>query len=142
VTQAGYSGTPLPRKLGLADGQSVVFVALPPELEALRDAGRYREVETATAWEDVPQPAKVDVILAFARWRRDLEPGLPGMMEAIRPAGMIWACWPKKASKAPTDLNEDLIRTAALPLGLVDVKVCAVDATWSGLKLVIRTDRR
>jgi hypothetical protein len=78
----------------------------------------------------------------FARERRELERRLPGLQRRLAPAGMLWVAWPKRASKVPTDVTEDVVRDVALPRGLVDVKVCAIDATWSGLKLVIRRELR
>ena len=84
----------------------------------------------------------LDLAHVFVTRRGDLEAALPDLMEAIRPSGPIWASWPKKASGVPTDITEGVIREVALPLGLVDVKVCAVDEVWSGLKLVIRKERR
>lgn len=142
MTPAGYSGTPLPRKLGLKDGQLAAFVGLPEALVELAGAAAFAGVERRDGWTGFSAPARLDVIHAFTTRRADLEGGLPGRMAALRPAGMIWVSWPKKAAKVETDVTEDVVRAVALPLGLVDVKVCAVDATWSGLKLVIRKDRR
>jgi hypothetical protein len=143
VTQAGYSGTPLPRKLGLANGQLVVFAALPAELDWIRSSVDFSAVVETPHWQGAGAGAHcLDVVIAFVRRRAELEAELPAMMGAIKPAGMIWVCWPKRAAKVATDMTEDVVREIALPLGLVDVKVCAVDATWSGLKLVIRRDRR
>ncbi len=140
-TQAGYSGTPLAKKLGLRDGQKVAFIALPPTLEWLQRAAGYILVgtaETATALPDTP----LDLIHAFYTRAADLRASAPRLMASIVPNGIIWISWPKKASKRPTDITEDTIRDIVLPLGLVDVKVCAVDEIWSGLKLVIRKERR
>jgi hypothetical protein len=147
MTDAGYSGTPLPKKLGLKDGQAAAFVGLPEVLADLAGAAAFASVERRDDWTSFSEPARFDVIHAFTTRRADLEAGLPGMMAALKPAGMIWVSWPKKtgpktAAKVETDVTEDVVRAVALPLGLVDVKVCAVDATWSGLKLVIRRDRR
>ncbi len=142
MSTAGYSGTPLPRKLGLKDGQVTAFVALPGSLETLATAATFGSVERRADWTGFGAPARFDVIHAFTTRRADLEGGLPGMRAALKPAGMIWVSWPKKAAKVETDVTEDVVRAVALPLGLVDVKVCAVDATWSGLKLVIPRDLR
>lgn len=139
---AGYSGTPLPTKLGLKDGQRVCFVNLPEGLGHLRDSAAFAAVEEKGDWQSFAGVGGLDVIHGFTTSRRDLEAGLAAMMAAIRPAGMIWVSWPKKASKVPTDITEDTIREICLPIGLVDVKVCAVDEIWSGLKLMIRKDRR
>jgi hypothetical protein len=87
-------------------------------------------------------PAHADVVLLFTAERRELERRLAALRAAIHPDGSFWVCWPKKASKVPTDITEDVIRDVVLPTGLVDVKVCAVDDTWSGLKIVIRKELR
>jgi hypothetical protein len=134
---AGYSGTPLPRKLGLRDGQAVAFLGLPAELDELRSAALFAsEQDTAEAGDDL------DFVHYFTRVRAEFETDLPRLRSAIRPDGMIWISWPKKASKVPTDMTEDVIREVALPIDLVDVKVCAVTDVWSGLKLMIPRDKR
>lgn len=141
---AGYSGTPLPKKLGLKDGQRVAFIALPGTLADLREAASFVAVTEL----EFPGrtggrlPQGLDVIHAFFDSAKALQSALPAFKAAIAPAGMIWISWPKKASKRATDITEDTIRTHALPIGLVDVKVCAVDEVWSGLKLVIRKELR
>lgn len=142
MTGDGYSGTPLPKKLGLKDGQVAAFVGLPETLAGLVSAADFADVGRRDDWTGFVAPARFDVIHAFTTRRADMEAGLPGMMAALKPGGMVWVSWPKKAAKVETDVTEDVVRAVALPLGLVDVKVCAVDATWSGLKLVIRKDRR
>jgi hypothetical protein len=132
---AGYSGTPLPRKLGIADGSAFTLVDAPEGaaglLEPLPDGAR-----------PVSTPAEADVVLVFVTERMALERQLDGLARAIFPDRTLWVAWPKRASKVPTDVTEDVVRDVALPLGLVDVKVAAVDATWSGLKLVWRRERR
>ncbi|MCA8942744.1 MAG: DUF3052 family protein [Planctomycetes bacterium] len=133
---AGYSGTPLWKKLGLAPGFRVKLVDPPPHYERLVAplpdgitlSGRLR--------------SDIDLVHAFTRSRTALARGLPRWSEQIRRDGTIWVSWPKRASGVPTDVTEDVVRELALPLGLVDVKVCAVDDTWSGLKLVIRKELR
>jgi hypothetical protein len=139
---AGYSGTPLPKKLGLKDGQTVAFVALPADLRALAQAADYGEaVQTPTAAGLAAGGPVFDLIHAFFTAKADLREALPILRAAIKPAGAIWISWPKRASKVPTDITEDVIRAVALP-SLVDTKVCAVSDIWSGLKLVIpRADR-
>jgi hypothetical protein len=133
---AGYAGTPLPQKLGIKEGHLVGTIEAPrgfaTTLGALPTGARV--VENAAA--------KRDVVIAFVRRRAELEAGLPGWTRAIHPAGALWIAWPKKASGVVTDLVEDTIRDVALPTGLVDNKVCAIDATWSGLRLVVRLERR
>ena len=140
---AGYSGKPLPDKLGLKSGMTVAFVALPPALEALATSVPFAAVERAANWAAVrAAPAGFDAVHAFSTSRAEIESGLPRLQSAIRRDGMIWVSWPKRAAKVATDVTEDVVRAAALSLDLVDVKVAAIDAIWSGLKLVIRKDRR
>lgn len=139
INPTGYSGTPLAQKLGMKDGQRVTFVDLPTTLDDLRTARNFSAV-TEGKWGDFG--ADCDLIHAFTTSRADLEQHGRALMSAIVPDGMIWISWPKKSAKIPTDITEDVIREVLLPIGLVDVKVCAVDATWSGLKLVIRKELR
>ncbi len=142
---AGYSGTPLPKKLGFKDGQATLFIAVPESLAWLKDAAGFVRVEAAGSASEVlgneraftPPGARFDVIHLFTTSAAELAAAAPVLRDAIVPAGMIWVSWPKKAAKVPTDITEDVIRDIVLPIGLVDVKVCAVDAVWSGLKLVI-----
>ncbi|HQZ14095.1 MAG TPA: DUF3052 domain-containing protein, partial [Devosia sp.] len=138
----GYSGTPLPRKLGLKDGQRVLFIDLPKELGALRNACQFAEAKQATwkNWKD-GDPG-YDVVHAFTTSRAVLAANAMPLMDEIDRDGAIWISWPKKASKVPTDITEDVIREVVLPVGLVDVKVAAVNEVWSGLKLVIRKELR
>ena len=142
---AGYSGTPLSKKLGIREGTTVLTLGAPPSYATLLaplparvtivDHGigtRPRSTETRTA----------DIIHIFTASRTQLATHLTRLYPAIRPDAAVWVSWPKKASKVQTDITEDVIRDLALPLGFVDVKVCAVDDVWSGLKLVIRNERR
>lgn len=135
-TPAGYSGTPLAQKLGIKPGDRVKTTAAPPDyadlVAPLPDGVRLAP--------NLKPP--VDIWHLFARSRGEFEASLAECIDAIRPDGALWVSWPKKASGVATDLSEDGIRELALPRGLVDVKVCAVDATWSGLKLVIRKELR
>jgi hypothetical protein len=135
----GYSGTPLAQKLGLKDGQRVTFVGLPKSLDDLRAARALVDVADAK-WGKFGKAR--DYIHAFTTSRSDLERHGKALMSAIVPNGTIWISWPKKSAKVPTDITEDVIREVLLPIGLVDVKVCAVDETWSGLKMVIRKELR
>ena len=139
---AGYSGTPLPAKLGLKDGMVAAFVALPPELDDLAEAVAFAELDRLAEWSDISGSRKYDAVHAFTRRRAEIEDGLGHIETAIKRDGMVWVSWPKKASKVPTDVTEDVIRAEALKRDLVDVKVAAVNEIWSGLKLVIRKDRR
>jgi len=139
---AGYSGTPLAQKLGLKDGQRALFIALPPSLNELRVSRHFKEMAQAgwETWQD-GDPG-YDFIHGFTASRATLETNAKPLMDNIARDGMVWISWPKKASKVPTDITEDVIREVVLPIGLVDVKVAAVDETWSGLKLVIRKELR
>ena len=139
---AGYSGTPLAQKLGLKDGQRVLFIALPESLCDLRVSRRFIEIAQAGWAAFTDGDPGYDVIHGFTASRAELERAAKPLMEQIDRGGSIWISWPKKASKIPTDITEDVIREVILPIGLVDVKVCAVDEIWSGLKLVIRKELR
>ncbi|MER8557676.1 DUF3052 domain-containing protein [Mesorhizobium sp. M0578] len=140
---AGYSGTPLPAKLGLKDGMTAAFIALPAELDDLADAVGFAGVDRLADWSAISGiRRKYDAVHAFTRQRVEIEDRLGDVEAAIKRDGMIWVSWPKKASKVPTDVTDDVIRTEALKLDLVDVKVAAVNEIWSGLKLVIRKDLR
>ena len=141
MTDAGYSGTPLARKLGLKDGQAVAFVGLPDSLHHLTEAAAFRRIETAADWRALPEGAR-DVIHWFTKAASEVNAALPVLRDLIEPDGVIWVSWPKKAAKVPTDVTEDTIRNRALADVLVDVKVCAVDEVWSGLKLVVRKAAR
>jgi Protein of unknown function (DUF3052) len=133
---AGYSGTPLAKKLGIKAGSRVHAIDAPADyaqlLEPLPEGVTF--VRTLRG--------QVDLIHLFTTEADDLAERLADYRPRIVENGAIWVSWPKKAAKVPTDVTEDVIRALALPLGLVDVKVCAVDATWSGLKLVIRVENR
>ncbi|MGV8987891.1 MAG: hypothetical protein ACOH2H_16585 [Cypionkella sp.] len=141
MAEAGFSSTPLTRKLGLKAGQAAAFVGLPDSLDFLKDAAAFRRIELAPDWRALPEGAR-DVIHFFTTSAEDLRAALPVLGDLIAPEGVIWVSWPKKVSKVPTDVTEDVIRDAALTGVLVDVKVCAVDAVWSGLKLVVRVEAR
>lgn len=142
TTSAGYSGTPLAQKLGLKDGQRVLFISLPPSLNELRVSRHFREIAQAgwETWQD-GDPG-YDYIHGFTASRVVLEANAKPLMDTIDRNGTIWISWPKKASRVETDITEDVIRDVVLPIGLVDVKVAAVDEVWSGLKLVIRKELR
>ena len=132
---AGYSGTPLAQKLGLKPGSIVV----------LNEPKGFRKLLSGlpAGCQFTDKPAKGSpAVLFFSTERKEVARRLEGLMRQLTPDGMIWMAWPKKASGVPTDLTEDVMRELALPLGLVDVKVCAMDDTWSGLKLVIRKENR
>ena len=132
---AGYSGTPLAKKLGFKDGMRVFVRAMPDSVRAA--------IEENAAPEFIVRSGKnMPAAHVFATRASDLEASLVKLRTALAPDGMVWASWPKKAAKMDTDITEDVVRALALPLGFVDVKVCAVDEVWSGLKLVIRKELR
>ena len=133
---AGYSGTPLLQKLGIKPGHRISTVHEPPSFDqALGPLPENASFVGSAAKE-------VDVIVAFQHKLSDFKKQLPLLQDRIKSDGMIWVAWPKKASGVTTDVSEDAIRNFALKLGLVDIKVCAIDQTWSGLKLVIRKENR
>lgn len=131
---AGYSGTPLPRKLGIKPGARVALLGAPDGFEAtlgeLPDGVRVRR--------RLAGRGELDVVVAFFDERAALARRLEALIAVLQPAGALWVAWPKRASGVPTDVTEDVVRELALAAGVVDVKVCAIDATWSGLKLVRR----
>jgi hypothetical protein len=133
---SGYSGTSLAKKLSLKDGMRVWWSGMPESVRGeIAGAGlRLQLLEK-------PQ-APLDEAHVFVTARAELEANLRDLLPLLQPAGMIWVSWPKKASKVATDITEDVIRDVALPMHLVDVKVCSVDDIWSGLKLVIRKQHR
>lgn len=133
---AGYSGTPLPAKLGLKPAMRVLTINAPPGWKLLL-AGAPADL----VW--LPRLSDFDCAIAFATRGKELTAAMDKLEPRLAQNGMIWAAWPKKASGAATDLAEDGVRRIGLTIGLVDVKVCAIDATWSGLKFVRRLkDRR
>ena len=133
---AGYSGTPLAKKLGIGEGMSVASLDEPMDfrdlLAPIPDAVEFR----------TSVRRRVDVVVAFFIRRAAFERRLVAMGRAIFPAGGLWIAWPKRASGVATDMTEDVVREVALPTGLVDNKVCAIDDTWSGLRIVWRKELR
>ena len=135
---AGYSGTPLARKLGIGEGDEVALIGAPEQFEdTLGDLPDVASLHT-----DLADDARYDVIVAFVTQRSELETELPRLRARMAPACGLWIAWPKRASKVPTDVTDQVIRDVVLPTGLVDNKVCAIDDTWSGLRLVIRRENR
>jgi hypothetical protein len=132
---AGYSGTPLAAKLGIREGSRLFLSGAPKDylrLVALPDGARIvRKIDGQT-----------DVVHVFVTDKARLPLLLRTSLAAIRPDASIWVSWPKQSSRVPTDVTEETIREVALPMGLVDIKVCAVDEVWSGLKLVVRKENR
>lgn len=136
MAMAGYSGTPLAKKLGIKAGTKLYASNAPDNYLVLLHPLPDDVAILARATADL------DLVHVFTRERSQLVSALRGYRRKIKDNGAIWVSWPKKASRVPTDITEDVVREVALPLGLVDVKVCAVDDVWSGLKLVIRKERR
>ncbi|MEP6607946.1 MAG: DUF3052 domain-containing protein [Burkholderiaceae bacterium] len=133
---AGYSGTPLAQKLGIKEASRVVLVDAPAHYVSLLDP--------------VPPRVKLrlrispstEIVHVFTTRRAELQQQLTRFRQRLRSDGVVWVSWPKKSSRVATDISEDTIREVALPLGFVDVKVCAIDEVWSGLKLVVRKEHR
>jgi hypothetical protein len=137
---AGYSGTALPKKLGIGAGSVVLVRNAPADFAST--LGPLPVDVQASVFEAVPAAGPADVIIWFVTDAGDLAAGLAKARSRMRPAAGLWICWPKKASKVATDIAEQTVRDIALPTGLVDNKVCAIDAVWSGLRLVIRRELR
>ena len=135
---AGYAGTPLARKLGIGEGDEVALIGAPERFEDT--LGELPDV--ASLHTDLADDARYDVILAFITQRSELEAELPRLRIRMAPACGLWIAWPKRTSRVPTDVTDQVIRDVVLPSGLVDNKVCAIDETWSGLRLVIRRQNR
>lgn len=135
---AGYSATPLARKLGIKSGHVIALLDAPPGfpdlLEPLPDAIKVAD--------SLAGGGPFDVVLGFTARRDTLERWVAEVRPALTPAGGLWIAFPKKASKVPTEVTEHTVREVALPTGLVDNKVCAIDDTWTGLRLVIRRELR
>lgn len=133
---AGYSGTPLAKKLGIVEGSTVAVIAEPDDfrewLEPIPAAVGFRST----------LHGHVDVVVFFVTRRREFERRLGAAGRSIFPAGGLWIAWPKRASKVATDMTEDVVREVVLPLGLVDNKVCAISEVWSGLRIVWRRELR
>jgi len=133
---AGYSGKPLTQKLGIKTGMKLLFVNSPENYGQLLEGLPEKTIQVKD------KISTVDFIHVFVKKISELEAFLPQLKKRLTRDGMIWISWYKKSSGIPTDVNEHGIRATAFPLGLVDVKVCAVDEQWSGLKLVIRKENR
>ena len=138
ATTAGYSGTPLPKKLGITQGAEVIALGASAEtlalLDPLPDDVRVRKT--------LRSDTTADVVLAFVTRRSALVPLVTRAGPVVFPAGGLWICWPKRTSGVATDITEDVLRDVILPSGLVDNKVCAIDATWSALRFVWRRELR
>ena len=132
---AGYSGTPLWRKLGIGEDDEVAVIGAPDGFADRLTADLEGLATVSTDLQEVPL---FDVIVAFMTWRGELESSLDLLRARMAPACGLWIAWPKRASKVPTDVTDHVIREIALPTGLVDNKICAIDQTWTGMRLVIR----
>ena len=133
---AGYSGTPLPQKLGIKPGRTVVTINAPKNYRRLLGT-----IPERVTFSDRLKPDS-SFAHVFIEKRRELEKRLAVLRQKIADTGTVWVSWPKRSSGVPTDVTEDVVRAVALPLGFVDVKACAIDETWSGLKLMIRRENR
>jgi len=134
---AGYSGTPLAQKLGIKDGHRVLLLGAPADV-----VQRIELPPGATAHGRLAGKDPFDVIVVFVVARAELARHIAAIRPRMTPAAGLWIAWPKRASGVATDMTEDVVREVALPTGLVDNKVCAIDDTWSGLRLVIRRELR
>jgi hypothetical protein len=133
---AGYSGTPLVKKIGIKPGHSLALCNHPPSF--LKELGTLPDGVTRAS----RSGGRANVVVYFTDKLAALEKDFAALAGTMEPDGMLWVAWPKRASGQPTDLTEDVVRRVALDRGLVDVKVCAIDDTWSGLKLVVRRKDR
>jgi hypothetical protein len=134
----GYSGTPLPKKLGIIEGIRVLVLGAPEGFASTLG----RLPVGAALRNDLRGKEEADVAILFVRSRKELEVGFPKVAEHMKPAGGIWIAWPKKASKVVTDMTENVAREVVLPTSWVDVKVAAIDEVWSGLRFVKRLSVR
>ena len=133
MTDVGYSGTPLGKKLGYRSGMRLFVDVMPdPIRHAVEES-----IDAKPDWQSLPG-SDLEAAHIFVTARAAVEAKVAALLPLLARSGFIWVSWPKKASKVPTDITEDTIRDVCLPMGLVDVKVCAVDAVWSGLKLMRR----
>ena len=136
MATAGYSGTPLPKKLGIKEGTLFATVHTPDEFATTLGA-----LPAEAEWRTRLSPG-LGVVIAFYTSRAALATEWPKLTKAVAPHGTVWVAWPKKASKVPTDVTEDVVRELLLPSGWVDNKVCAIDDTWSGLRFALRRELR
>ena len=136
MPSAGYSGTPLPQKLGIKEAHNVALIGAPPGL-ALGALPMGTHLSRSLAGKSL-----FDVLVVFVTRRADMVARIATCRPRMTPAAGLWIAWPKRASGMATDITEDTVREVALPTGLVDNKVCAIDDTWSGLRLVIRKELR
>ena len=133
----GYSGTPLPAKLGIKAGTRLLVLDAPAEFDATLG-----ELPPGVGSASTRRPDPVEILIAFYTGRAELSATFPVRARRLIPAGALWIAWPKRSSGVPTDLTGDVLREVCLPTGMVDNKVCAIDSTWSGLRFVVRKEHR
>jgi hypothetical protein len=133
---AGYSGTPLAKKLGIKDGDSVLAIDVPADYQKL-----LKPIPKDVSFVTKPDES-IALAHVFVTRKAEMKKQLAALRKKLRPDAAVWVSWPKKAAKVETDITEDTIREIALPMGWVDIKVCAVSEIWSGLKLVVRKELR
>jgi hypothetical protein len=138
----GYSVTPLVKKLGYKEGQVAWLVAVPSTLSELTKYSYFRKLTLSKFVKASPGGRRIDLVHWFVTSRSELQSGIGGVGNAMKPGAVLWISWPKRASQMPTDITEDVVRDIILPIGLVDIKVCAVDKVWSGLKFMFRKELR
>jgi hypothetical protein len=131
---AGYSGTPLPKKLGIKEQFRIALLNLPADVKA--------QLKSALTKCQIAKGGPLDFAMVFVKTAAELKAQFPRFAKQLAPAGILWVSWPKKTSGMATELNENEVRRIGLEAGLVDVKVCAVNEVWSGLKFVIRVKDR
>ncbi len=136
LSSTGYSGTPLSKKLGIKEGHRVLLLEAPAKYKNL-----LVPLPPAVVFVNRPD-SKVDVVQVFVTQREELANVLGILRKKLKPEAVLWVSWPKKSAKVPTTITDNTIRELALPLGFVDIKVCAVTEVWSGLKLVVRKELR
>ena len=136
MASAGYSGTPLPQKLGIRPGARLAVVGAPPDFA--RTLGELPDGVERVGLSSAP----VDVLIAFYTGASALRASFEDRARLVAPDGALWIAWPKRASGVPTDLDGNVLREVGLPVGMVDNKVCAIDGTWSGLRFVVRKENR
>lgn len=132
----GYSGTPLAKKLGIKEGSTVLLIEEPEIYRSL-----LQPLPASVSFNSQASQA-IDLVHLFATRKEELQKQLASLRKKLRADASVWVSWPKKSSKVPTNITEDTIREVALPLGFVDIKVCAVSEVWSGLKIVVRKELR
>lgn len=132
ASTAGYSGTPLPKKLGIGDGTRFAVKSAPNDFTATLGALPPGAQQLARV------RAPLDVVIGFFTTRSALQKAWPSLTDAVAPTGVVWVAWPKKSSGVATDITENILREDLLPTGWVDTKVCAIDDTWSGLRFNLR----